>query len=212
MAKSIVAEFPSLDNEDKDGYEVWFTPGSGKHDASGFLENRLRNIRKRHAQKVESESTVPEKSRLISTVDLDLSTEELQEADLAAMVTWLKFHTTPQHQVQEMMEKTAKYRLSKIRRAEHSISSILEEYPRILDTDGMIEQDFRMIFPEVADSLYMKWAKICNAIITFAEKQLKWRDLLNFTGTLETGNHINLGSNIHRSHQSYKNMGVMLKF
>ncbi|XP_071817600.1 uncharacterized protein [Apostichopus japonicus] len=45
-----------------------------------------------------------------------------------------------------------------------------------------VEQDFRILFPELCDSLYMKWPGFCTKVIQYADRQLKWRPLLNLRG------------------------------
>lgn len=183
MAKSIIKEFPNLDNNNGDGYCAWYTPGSGTHDASGFIENRLRNVRSRDPSKTRSSVAKSQgtssSTRLISTVNIDRSTDELSEGDLAAMITWLRYHDSPSSQVQEMMQKTCKFRAAKIREEkEKTVLQLLDEYPRLVDTDGMVEQDFRQLFPEVCDNLFLKWPKIFKKIIAYANKQVHWKQLL----------------------------------
>lgn len=65
--------------------------------------------------------------------------DELDEGDIAAMVTWLKYHNTPQDQVRELMRKTCKMRASLIRTdKDKTVGQLLTEYPRLIDTDGMV--------------------------------------------------------------------------
>ncbi|XP_071843612.1 uncharacterized protein [Apostichopus japonicus] len=184
MTKAIMAEFPSLDNEDGDGHLAWYTPGICGHDASGLLENRLRNLRKRNLceKAVTSLKEIP-KPNLVSTVDLALSEDMPEDADMTAMINWLKHHNAPAQQVTEMMKQTCRYRANKIRtEKERPLRELLKEYPRLIDTDGMVEQDFRILFPELCDSLYMKWPGFCTKVIQYADRQLKWRPLLNLRG------------------------------
>lgn len=50
-----------------------------------------------------------------------------------------------------------------------------------------VEQDFRILFPELCDSLYMKWPGFCTKVIQYADRQLKWRPLLNLRGMTDGG-------------------------
>ncbi|KAJ8017532.1 hypothetical protein HOLleu_44995 [Holothuria leucospilota] len=79
---------------------------------------------------------------------------------MAAMITWLRYHNSSSSQVQEMMEKTCKFRASKIREKDKTVLQLLDEYPRLIDTDGMT--------------------------IAYANKQVNWKQLLHFDGILET--------------------------
>lgn len=144
-------------------------------------------MRKRDPEKHVGEAGPSNKRRLTSTVNIDLSTDELEEADIAAMTTWLKYHNSPVDQVKEMMLKTCRYRTGKIRsEKEKPLRELLGEYPRLLDTDGMIEQDFRVLFPEVCDSLYMKWPNLFKKVLQYADKQVNWKRLLDFSGKVDS--------------------------
>ncbi|KAJ8023129.1 hypothetical protein HOLleu_38224 [Holothuria leucospilota] len=101
---------------------------------------------------------------------------------MAAMITWLRYHNSPSSQVQEMMEKTCKFRASKIREEKDKTElQHLDEYPR------QVEPDFRQLFPKVCDNLFLKWPKIFKKLIAYANKQVNWKQLLHFDGILETG-------------------------
>nr|XP_046271745.1 uncharacterized protein LOC124073511 [Scatophagus argus] len=47
LALGLVQSFPSLKDSSSSGSEIWYTPGRNHRPATGFLEERLRNIRKR---------------------------------------------------------------------------------------------------------------------------------------------------------------------
>ncbi|XP_071811145.1 uncharacterized protein [Apostichopus japonicus] len=107
--------------------------------------------------------------------------------DLSSMVTWLKCHIAPADQVIEFMAKTAKARAADIRdNKQKKFSDILKEYPRLIDTDGMVEQDFKILFPEACDALFMKWPSLEEKVLAYANKQVDWKDILHFHGNLST--------------------------
>lgn len=63
----------------------------------------------------------------------------VSETDDYAMKEWLKNHIEPLSQVHEFMEKTTIKRAEWIRANPGlSISSILKEYPRLIDIHGMV--------------------------------------------------------------------------
>lgn len=62
-----------------------------------------------------------------------------EDADMTAMINWLKHHNAPAQQVTEMMKQTCRYRANKIRtEKERPLRELLKEYPRLIDTDGMV--------------------------------------------------------------------------
>ncbi|PIK33319.1 hypothetical protein BSL78_29864, partial [Apostichopus japonicus] len=188
MALAIINEFPLLDNEDKDGHEVWFCAGIGRHEATGYLENRLRNVRRRDQSKTKSVPDPSKPSKLVDTTVLELTSDDAEDCDISSMVTWLKYHNAPKERVKEMMERTCKHRTSYIRdNKESSVGDILSEYPRLIDTDGMIDQDFIILFGQVSDSLYMKWTRYFPKVLVYVEKQVDWKQVLKFSGEVQTG-------------------------
>ncbi|PIK56493.1 hypothetical protein BSL78_06608 [Apostichopus japonicus] len=89
--------------------------------------------------------------------------------------------------VLEFMAKTAKARAADIRdNKQKKFSDILKEYPRLIDTDGMVEQDFKILFPEACDALFMKWPSLEEKVLAYANKQVDWKDILHFHGNLST--------------------------
>ncbi|XP_028415980.1 uncharacterized protein LOC114539546 [Dendronephthya gigantea] len=50
MARAVVEEFPFLKDEEGQGFEAWYTPGMGIHSATGWLEEKLRNVRRRSTE------------------------------------------------------------------------------------------------------------------------------------------------------------------
>ncbi|ROL41953.1 hypothetical protein DPX16_23903 [Anabarilius grahami] len=60
MALALTAQFPCLKNNEGHGYESWYTPGRYRHPATGYLEERLRNVRKRlRAHTVRDGTAIP---------------------------------------------------------------------------------------------------------------------------------------------------------
>ncbi|XP_049929405.1 uncharacterized protein LOC126408083 [Epinephelus moara] len=160
LAMSLVNEFPCLKDDTGSGYGAWFTPGRKHRPATGFLEERLRNIRKPlrnlrrpHHQESEEEHTV-------SAQESCLAPEKLQE-----MVDWLKVNKYPVSEVEAYMKETVIYRGKWIRsNGSKSIPEILKEFPRLVDNPGMtwrnsmqflptnkctnISQDFQQLHPD----------------------------------------------------------------
>ncbi|XP_033112601.1 uncharacterized protein LOC117113393, partial [Anneissia japonica] len=57
MARAIIEEFPSLKDDEGHGFEAWYTPGKGRHSATGWIEERLRNVRRSYVKPISSTSS-----------------------------------------------------------------------------------------------------------------------------------------------------------
>ncbi|KAK5916337.1 hypothetical protein CgunFtcFv8_011330 [Champsocephalus gunnari] len=140
LAVALMYEFPCLLDGTGSGYGAWYTPGRNHKPATGFLEERLRNVRKRmrmlkrpRHQEQQKEQTVP------STPEYDVPPEKRIE-----MVLWMKVNRYPVSQVEDYMNQTALHRGKWIRsNGSKSLPEILTEFPRLLDNPGMISQDFQ---------------------------------------------------------------------
>ncbi|CAB3987566.1 Hypothetical predicted protein [Paramuricea clavata] len=181
MARAVIEEFPFLKDEEGQGFEAWYTPGKGLHSATGWLEEKLRNMRRRINQEknktnISSSSATVSKSKLVQFTSLPESS--ISEEDYEGMVEWLKHHVEPLTKVKEFMSKTSVKRASWIREhSDLSVDAILKEHPRLIDTPGMIELDFALVLPEsVSDNLFLKWTpSFADKVIKYAEDQAKWQ-------------------------------------
>ncbi|XP_071495652.1 uncharacterized protein [Diadema antillarum] len=135
LARAITQQFPLLDNEDGYGHEAWFAPARGHTEASGFLESRLRNVRRREysVSKLTAEAGP---SKVQSSVPENIVDDDAE--DSARKLEWLRDHHQPEQQVKKWMSDTVKSRAATIRAdKDKSVSELLQLYPRLLDTDGM---------------------------------------------------------------------------
>ncbi|XP_035712678.1 uncharacterized protein LOC118437615 [Folsomia candida] len=117
--------------------------------ASGLIEDRLKYIRRKNEVKcrvqppnVESCQTKRRKS--------------------------LGFSTLPS-QVTKYMSETYCLRTSQFRNT-NNLAEMLDQWPRLLDTPGMIELDFKTLFPGKCDKMLLKWAAVSVQICSYAEK------------------------------------------
>ncbi|XP_038063262.1 uncharacterized protein LOC119733962 [Patiria miniata] len=193
LAESIIEEFPYLKDPEGKGYEAWYMKGANKRPATGYLEERLRYIRKtmldkedRNKGKLDAPAEEPPREGTTSSPE-----EE------ARMVAWLKDNMEPASKVQEYMALTARQRKNFIGQKKHSLAGILEEFPRILDKD-MIAQDFDLVHhPGIADNLFFKWEGLCDSVIAYANFMTPtWKQVLHMQdkvdGTLSTAEKKNL--------------------
>ncbi|XP_058616377.1 uncharacterized protein LOC131530244 [Onychostoma macrolepis] len=183
LALALVTQFPCLRDSEGSGYGVWYTPGRYRHPATGFLEERLRNIRKRlhshsSASAQRSQTTNERRATVTDRITL-LPDTEVSEGDNSKMTEWLKKSKQPVSQVEEFMRGTAIYRAQWIREnGSKSLMDITQEYPRLLDTPGMIAQDFGILYPHAKDKLFEIWGHASQRILSYCKTEKRALDLL----------------------------------
>lgn len=183
LALALVSAFPCLRSSEVNGYEAWYNPGQYHRPATGFLEERLRNIRKRmRGPRREAKKRQHNRAEIQESSGWTVVVPEshLDEAEVVSMKEWLKTHRQPADQVEEYMKFTAPLRMAWIRSGgTKPIREIIAEYPRLYDTRGMISQDFGVMFPECTDQLFDLWGPLfTEKILLFAKKEPKACDLL----------------------------------
>ncbi|XP_028417993.1 uncharacterized protein LOC114542716 [Dendronephthya gigantea] len=180
MARAVVEEFPFLKDEEGQGFEAWYTPGMGIHSATGWLEEKLRNVRRRSTEgKKVGVSTSAPSSKLVKVGALPECI--ISDDEYMGMVEWLKHHIEPLSKVKQYMKKTSISRAAWIKEnPQLSVCDILKEHPRLFDIPGMIEIDFEEIFGEVADNLFLKWTpSFAEKVIAYANSQANWHSYLH---------------------------------
>nr|XP_023690543.1 uncharacterized protein LOC111855603 [Paramormyrops kingsleyae] len=152
-AQGIVALFPYLEDPfSKNGYEHFYDPASG----SGYLAWRLKTVQRNTTMNLKSGKPAPEYGgpqvqRSPVTTQQQLTGDECREA-----ISILN-HSSDQTVVREKMKATFEYRQNLVHDADKS-TDILDTFPRFLDTVGLIEQDFIMMFgEETAGKFLAKW-------------------------------------------------------
>ncbi|XDV26034.1 hypothetical protein PO909_029838 [Leuciscus waleckii] len=177
MAISLVETFSCLRDPEGNGYEAWFSPGQRHRPSTGFLEERLRNIRKR-MRRLRTPSSVAFICEKRSTV---IPASTLSPERAVQLKEWLKNNTRPQDQVEQYMKETAPFRAHWIREyGSKPISEILSEFPRLMDTPGMISQDFSILHPDAADKMCSSWLPVfADKILAFAKRDKRQMDGLN---------------------------------
>ncbi|XP_073789441.1 uncharacterized protein [Danio rerio] len=101
------------------------------------------------------------------------------------MIEWLRNNIWPASQVEQYMKETAIQRAKWIRDdGSKTIMEIAKEYPRLLDTPGMISQDFLILNPDCASKLTENWVPVFkDKILQVASKQ---KQALNLLHDIET--------------------------
>ncbi|XP_033966325.1 uncharacterized protein [Pseudochaenichthys georgianus] len=151
LAAALIHGFPSLKDESdtSSGFGYWFTPGRNHRPATGFLEERLRNVRKRMRKPARSQSTqqTPPQSSEAGTRRTFIPECTISEERAIQCKEWLKHNLQPLNQVEQYMQDTAVYRAKSLRENGWDIQGIRQEFPHLF-TPGMIAQDFQIDVPK----------------------------------------------------------------
>ncbi|XP_063052380.1 uncharacterized protein LOC134467739 [Engraulis encrasicolus] len=155
LARAIVTLFPALQikmEEENEGYEHFYDPVSH----SGFLEDKLRNIRRslrddqrRYRRRGGSSEVLV---RLEEVVESDESVKE--------WITVIKrMKPTPENRssIKMGMDKTYTHRRYWISSQSPTLAEIVEHYPRFIDMPYLIDSEFARMFPDKADAFLRKW-------------------------------------------------------
>ncbi|XP_065096552.1 uncharacterized protein [Paramisgurnus dabryanus] len=165
LAMALVYEFPCLKDNTGSSYGAWYTPGRKHRPATGFLEERLRNIRKRIRKLNPSSRLEPQQDQSATTTENAVPPEKFQE-----MVDWLKMHKYPISEVESYMKETAVYRGRWIRNnGSKTISEIVKEFPRLVDNPGMVRmfsiipllKTFEMVTLQVGEKVKCVFMQCC---------------------------------------------------
>ncbi|XP_069388057.1 uncharacterized protein [Paralichthys olivaceus] len=151
-ALGITTLFPKLkDPDSKNGYEHFYDHQSG----SGYLAWRLKTVQRNSAQDSKKSKTTfqegPKTPRSIRSDEKQLTGDECREA-----ISVMK-HSSDTALVKNKMKATFQHR-QKVVQDPDTASTVLDLFPRFLDTPGLIDQDFTMIFgEEVSGKFLSKW-------------------------------------------------------
>ncbi|XP_035760815.1 uncharacterized protein LOC102792227 [Neolamprologus brichardi] len=153
-ALGIATLFPYLqDPYSKNGYEHYYDPEAN----TGYLAWRLKTVQRNtydgasgcHRPNFQNSPTTRRESLFVSG---QLFGEECREA-----LSVIR-HSTDRSVVKEKMKATFEYR-QKLVHDPDATSSILDVFPRFLDTPGLIDQDFAMMLGDEASGRFLtKWS------------------------------------------------------
>ncbi|XP_062309209.1 uncharacterized protein LOC134038860 isoform X1 [Osmerus eperlanus] len=151
-ALGITTLFPNLkDPDSKNGYEHFYDHQSG----SGYLAWRLKTVQRNSAQEIKKSRSSfqdgPKTHRSMHSPVRQLSGDECNEA-----ISVMR-HSSDTTLVQDKMRATFQKR-QKVVQDPATASTVLDLFPRFLDTPGLIDQDFNMLFgDEVTGKFLAKW-------------------------------------------------------
>uniref|UniRef100_A0A1A8NN88 Si:dkey-103d23.3 n=3 Tax=Nothobranchius TaxID=28779 RepID=A0A1A8NN88_9TELE len=182
-AQGIVALFPYLEDPlSKHGYEHYYDPESG----SGYLAWRLKTIQRKAAE--EKGASVKKSTKIGGPGhgQSTLAADKMQSnEDVEAALAVLK-HTADEDTIREKMRATFAYRNSLVN--DDKTTDVFSVFPRFLDTPGLIEQDFRLLFgEETANKFLVKWpTSIKEKVIVESHRLVPTPELLHLLHNTES--------------------------
>ncbi|XP_036383845.1 uncharacterized protein LOC118777187 isoform X2 [Megalops cyprinoides] len=174
-ALGIITLFPSLkDPFSKKGYEHFYDGKNG----TGYLAWRLKTVQRKtfHRSGGEQKAAV---SRGPNFERQTHSGEQLQEDLCEAAILYLA-QCTDQEQVFLKMRETFQYRQQLVHDPQKA-GTVLSTFPRLLDTKGLVNQDFTLLFGlETSCKLLENWDSSFKAkVIKEAKSLTQSADLCN---------------------------------
>ncbi|KAJ8000805.1 hypothetical protein DPEC_G00184130 [Dallia pectoralis] len=153
-ALGIVTLFPYLrDPESEHGYEKYYDAASG----SGYLTWRIKTVGRNTSCKTKNKKnkSTYQNGPMVQRSST-VSVGQLSGGECVEAITQLQ-HTADEELVNEKMKRTFQYRQALVHDPERS-STVLDVFPRFLDTPGLINQDFTMLFGDVVSGTFLaKW-------------------------------------------------------
>ncbi|XP_046902338.1 uncharacterized protein LOC124485075 isoform X1 [Hypomesus transpacificus] len=151
-ALGIVTLFPYLkDKASPTGYEHYYDPHSGQ----GYVAYRLKTVQRKSSSvcKRSSKTVYQDGPKTLR----ETSTSEQSSGDECREAMSVIKHSADRPVVKEKMKATFKHRQKMLHDPDQS-SLILDDFPRFLDTPGLIDQDFTMLFGEdISGKFIAKW-------------------------------------------------------
>ncbi|XP_063058389.1 uncharacterized protein LOC134451923 [Engraulis encrasicolus] len=189
-AQGIIALFPYLEDPySQNGYEHYYDPESG----SGYIAWRLKTI-----QRKASEERVPAvKSPKVGGPGHGRTTpftaEVLTDEEVESAIAVLR-HSADEETIREKMKTTFSYRQAMVNDHDKS-AEVFSVFPRFLDTPGLVEQDFRLMFGEqTANKFLERWPTTFRArVIKESHGLVPSTDLLDLMHNAETSTEVENG-------------------
>ncbi|XP_049447697.1 uncharacterized protein LOC125898086 [Epinephelus fuscoguttatus] len=182
-AQGIVALFPHLEDPySQHGYEHYYDPESG----SGYLAWRLKTIQRKTAEERGASASKSPKSGGPGQPRPFTADKVISDEDVEAAIAVLK-HSADEDTVREKMKATFNYRHSMVN-DEKRTADVFSVFPRFLDTQGLIEQDFRLLFGELTANKFLeKWPTSLKAkVITESQGLVPRTELLDLMRNAES--------------------------
>ncbi|XP_016113911.1 uncharacterized protein [Sinocyclocheilus grahami] len=152
-ALGIITLFPNLkDKCSPTGYEQYYDPRSGQ----GYIAYRLKTVQHNSVNNLKGASKVVYQDGPKTLRETSSTTEQLSGDECTEAISMMK-HSADAPIIKDKMKTTFKYRQNLLHDPDKS-SLILDYFPRFLDTPGLIDQDFTMLFgDDISSKFIAKW-------------------------------------------------------
>ncbi|XP_033641148.1 uncharacterized protein LOC117301344 [Asterias rubens] len=170
LAQSVITAFPCLrDPQGITGYESFYTKGSHRCPATGYLEEHLRYVRKHMLETTKKDP----QGCTTTTPQAVFESDKLPEVpeDTQSKIEWMKNNLEPAGQVKDYMSTTVTYRRDWLKNKDRTVAAILQEFPRLLDKN-MIEQDYQLQYPTSAENMHSRWDAMVEPLIELWNKDM----------------------------------------
>ncbi|KAK7938984.1 hypothetical protein WMY93_002310 [Mugilogobius chulae] len=154
-ALGVVMAFPSLkDPFAKKGYEHFYDATSG----TGYISWRLKTVQRRRRQIASKPQSSPSDLTLGGpTSPRTVKAVQQLDGDACQEALSLLNHTTDRVLIMQKMRETFQFRQKIVNDPDKS-GDVLTIFPRFLDTAGLVNQDFQIMFDEETSArLLQKW-------------------------------------------------------
>ncbi|XP_028449633.1 uncharacterized protein LOC114565647 isoform X2 [Perca flavescens] len=157
LAKNIITIFPSLKVQIDgrgEGFEHFFDPASH----SGFLEMRLRNIRRKLEEgqrRYSRHKRCRDVEEMSSSVQDEGDGSEVRE--FINLMKRLRPSAENMSSIKSAMQKTFTWRRSWISKHSPTMEKILQEYPRFLDIPTLLDTEFGKMHQGKGDLFLRRW-------------------------------------------------------
>lgn len=162
LAQLIIQEFPSLKGHEGKGYEQWFCQGQNGSASSGLIEERIKNWRKRLSPGDKTAFGIRKRK---ASEDKEARKNTAISQEVIQMQQWLKENSTPRSVVIERMRDTAAARDVFIFDEKHTLTEILDAWPRLLDAEIIDTEFVRRYSQQQGDAFCSEFGLLSEKII-----------------------------------------------
>ncbi|KAG5875893.1 hypothetical protein JTB14_000242 [Gonioctena quinquepunctata] len=156
-AKKLVEAFPTYRNFESScgGYEIFFNPLTN----GGYLANRLRTLNRIHKVEGTSSKSVHQIKANHSPVrnETTIIPDDMDEKFKDLMTT----PSTEKEKIKRLFLETHSFR-----KYLTSKTSIMEMFPRLRDTSGLVEQEFSLMFPSCSSNFEERYLAVMENILS----------------------------------------------
>ncbi|XP_072013028.1 uncharacterized protein [Amphiura filiformis] len=149
-----------------------------EHNGTGFIQSRLKNVRTASGERLKKKKKETTNHHIrVPAEDMatDAEEAEIDIQDMQEKIDWMKFSppnpTTMKKHITYFKE-TFHYRRAFIANLDHSVTDVLDVFPRVQDVDALIAIDFSMMHGDLtADTFISKWSSFREKVMQVGRKE-----------------------------------------